>query len=76
LKNKFEGLERITYQAGDQIFQEGDVGDCAYLLENGRVDRSFINRMLSDDNSMQIVKGSIDLATSMGLEVVAKGVER
>jgi CRP-like cAMP-binding protein len=36
----FEGLERITYKAGDKIFQEGDVGDCAYLIENGSVEVS------------------------------------
>ena len=36
----FDDLERITYQSGDQIFQEGDIGDCAYLIENGSVDIS------------------------------------
>ncbi|RKZ70682.1 MAG: hypothetical protein DRQ48_05880 [Gammaproteobacteria bacterium] len=36
----FEGLERITYQSGDQIFQEGDVSNCAYLIEGGGVEIS------------------------------------
>ncbi len=36
----FDELERITYQSGDQIFEEGDIGDCAYLIENGRIDIS------------------------------------
>ena len=36
----FEGLERITYQPGDIIFQEGDEGDCAYLIESGKVEVS------------------------------------
>jgi len=38
----FEGLERITYQSGDQIFQEGDVSNCAYLIENGGVEISIL----------------------------------
>ncbi len=36
----FEGLERITYQSGDQIFHEGDVSNCAYLIESGGVEIS------------------------------------
>lgn len=38
----FEGLERITYRSGDQIFQEGDVSNCAYLIENGGVEISIL----------------------------------
>ena len=38
----FEGLERITYRPGDLIFQEGSDGDCAYLVESGRVEISII----------------------------------
>jgi len=38
----FEGLERITYRPGDLIFQEGSDGDCAYLIESGRVEISII----------------------------------
>lgn len=38
----FEGLERITYQSGDQIFQEGDVSNCAYLIESGGVEISIL----------------------------------
>ncbi len=30
-------LNRKTYYAGDQIFQEGALGDCAYLIERGGV---------------------------------------
>ena len=36
----FEGLERINYQPGDKIFQEGEKGDCAYLIERGSVEIS------------------------------------
>jgi len=34
----FESLEHFTYQPGDQIFQEDDKGDCAFLIESGSVD--------------------------------------
>ncbi len=36
----FDELEHITYQPGDQIFEEGSEGDCAYLIERGRIDIS------------------------------------
>ncbi|MCZ6525079.1 MAG: cyclic nucleotide-binding domain-containing protein, partial [Gammaproteobacteria bacterium] len=36
----FESLEHLTYQSGDQIFQEGDKGDCAFLIESGSIDIS------------------------------------
>ncbi len=38
----FEGLERITYHSGDQIFLEGDVSTCAYLIESGGVEISIL----------------------------------
>jgi len=34
----FDGLERLIYQPGEQIFKEGDEGCCAYLIESGGVD--------------------------------------
>jgi EAL domain-containing protein (putative c-di-GMP-specific phosphodiesterase class I) len=46
-----------------------------FPIENIKIDKSFISHMLSDDDSMQIVKASIDLAKALDLEVVAKGVE-
>lgn len=36
----FESLEHLTYQSGNQIFQEDDKGDCAFLIESGSVDIS------------------------------------
>jgi len=36
----FENLKHLTYQPGDQIFQEGDKGDRAFLIESGSVDIS------------------------------------
>ncbi|MBI5627029.1 MAG: EAL domain-containing protein [Nitrosomonadales bacterium] len=34
----FDELDREVFAAGDQIFKEGDAGDCAYLIEKGTVE--------------------------------------
>ena len=47
-------LHRMTYRAGEIIFKEGDVGDCAYLIEEGRVEVSVSNTQKS-----QIHKGEL-----------------
>ena len=36
--NILEELERQTYAAGETIFESGDTGDCAYLIEKGSVE--------------------------------------
>ena len=46
-----------------------------FPVDDIKIDQSFVSRMLDDPNSMQIVKGSIDLARAMDLEIVAEGVE-
>lgn len=33
----FEGLERVSYLPGQEIFKQGEVGDCAFLIETGSV---------------------------------------
>ena len=40
-----------------------------------KIDKSFITEMLSDAKDTLIVRGVVDLATSLGLETVAEGVE-
>jgi len=40
-----------------------------------KIDRSFVSHMLSDHDSMQIVKASIGLAQALDMNVVAEGVE-
>jgi len=34
----FDELDREIFVAGEQIFKEGDVGNCAYLIEKGTVE--------------------------------------
>ena len=34
----FDELDREVFAAGEQIFKEGDAGDCAYLIERGIVE--------------------------------------
>ncbi|MDP2682227.1 MAG: EAL domain-containing protein [Deltaproteobacteria bacterium] len=40
-----------------------------------KIDKSFVMKMLSDENSLKIVHSTIELAHSLGLKVVAEGVE-
>lgn len=44
-------------------------------VEEIKIDRSFISQLLSDQGSAAIVRATIELAGSIGLDVVAEGVE-
>lgn len=37
-------LNRQVYAAGEVVFQEGEVGDCAYIIEDGRVEICVANQ--------------------------------
>lgn len=39
-RSLLEGLSHRVFQAGDTVFREGEVGNCAYLIEQGRVEIS------------------------------------
>ena len=39
-------LERRSFNPGDRVFREGEVGDCAYLVESGRLE---ISKDVADD---------------------------
>ena len=41
-----------------------------------KIDRSFINDMLADPDAAIMVRSVVDLAESLGLTVVAEGIER
>jgi EAL domain-containing protein (putative c-di-GMP-specific phosphodiesterase class I) len=44
-------------------------------VEAIKIDKSFVMKMVQDDNDAMIVRSTIDLAHNLGLRVVAEGVE-
>jgi EAL domain-containing protein (putative c-di-GMP-specific phosphodiesterase class I) len=46
-----------------------------YPIGTMKIDRSFVNQMLSSPHSAKIVQASIDLAHSLKMDVVAEGIE-
>lgn len=46
-----------------------------YPIKTLKIDRAFVDPMLKSAHSMHIVRSSIDLAHSLGMNVVAEGVE-
>ena len=47
-------LDRITVQAGDTVFKEGDAGDRAYIVQEGRID------IVKDRLGTPVVLGTIE----------------
>jgi diguanylate cyclase len=71
-------LRRIGIQVAVDDFGTG-YSSLAYLrelpIDELKLDRSFIATMNADDRSLAIVQSAIDLAHSLGLRMVAEGVE-
>jgi len=40
-----------------------------------KIDQSFVSEMLNDDRDMAIVKAAIDIATAIGLKVIAEAID-
>ncbi len=53
-------LERCTFNPGDRVFREGETGDCAYLVESGRLE---ISKDVADD---VVVIGTIGQGEMVG----------
>ncbi|MEC7536607.1 MAG: cyclic nucleotide-binding domain-containing protein [Pseudomonadota bacterium] len=49
-----DGFERVTYQAGEVIFAEGDVGEQAYIVESGIVE------IARDVNGKKMTLGTVE----------------
>ncbi len=47
-----------------------------FQIDTLKIDRSFVNRMLHDKESDQIVNSIVGLARSLNMEIIAEGVER
>jgi EAL domain-containing protein (putative c-di-GMP-specific phosphodiesterase class I) len=54
----FEHLNREVYVAGEVIFRQGELGDCAYLIESGRVE-ILINKQGTEHGIAQVGNGEI-----------------
>jgi diguanylate cyclase (GGDEF)-like protein len=77
-KSKFEQLRRLNIQVYIDDFGTG-YSSFGYLqnfpIDVLKIDKSFISKIAFDDNSLQIVQTIMSLARSIGMGVVAEGVE-
>ena len=73
-----EALRAIGVKAGVDDFGTG-YSSLAYLtlfpVSTLKIDRGFVAQMVGDERSRQLVRGIVGLAHSLGMEVVAEGVE-
>ncbi|NTV38351.1 MAG: EAL domain-containing protein, partial [Demequinaceae bacterium] len=72
------GLRRLGVKVAIDDYGTG-YSSLVYLrdlvVDEVKIDRSFIMPMLLDDRSASIVRSTIDLVHALGLRVVAEGIE-
>ncbi len=74
-----EGLKRLGVKLAIDDFGTG-YSSLSYLrrypIDTVKIDRSFVEAMRKDHGSLQIVRAITQLAQTLGMDVVAEGVER
>jgi diguanylate cyclase (GGDEF)-like protein len=72
------GIKKLGVRVAMDDFGTG-YSSLAYLnelpLDEVKIDRSFISRLLSDPQTSSIVRAAVDLSHALGLDAVAEGVE-
>lgn len=77
-KNNLSEIKRRQIKLSIDDFGTG-YSSLSYLsrfpIDNLKIDRSFVNAIISDNESLEIVKAIINLAHSLNIETIAEGVE-
>ncbi len=77
-RNVLQSLRASGIQVAVDDFGTG-YSSLAYLrdlpIDELKLDRTFVSRMVADDRSLAIVRSAIHLAHSLGMRMVAEGVE-
>ena len=66
-----EHIEPVSLLAGERIIQQGDPGDCLYILQHGELEIR-----ISDRDGKQIVLAKVDVGTSVGEIALLTGERR